>query len=258
MGDNPELTVVLPVYNEAGCIGSLIGEIAAATTGRCVSVEIIVVNDASQDGSADEITTAFETVVRTCGNGSKTTVFSTRQIVQPRRMGQSVALLTGFRAAHGSMILSMDADGQYDPAEIPRFLEMMATADMVCGWRANRSDGRARRITSLIANAVRNMITGDTLTDAGCTFRIMRAQCREAIGPLEGRFSGCEFFFHPLFIRLGGFTVKELPVAHRPRKGGSSHYHLVRGRWYNGLVDSVKAARLAKSLHKRKKTPPVS
>ncbi len=243
--------MVLPVYNEAGCIGSLIGEIAMAARDCCSSLEIIVVDDASQDGSAAEVTAAFDLLAGTNEQQPAIPV-TTRLLRQPRQQGQSVALLTGFRAATGTMLLSMDADGQYDPAEIPRFTARMGECDMVCGWRSNRSDGSARRIASLIANTIRNMITGDQLTDAGCTFRMMRTECREVLLPLDGKLSGCEFFFHPLFLRLNGYRVKELPVVHRSRKGGKSHYHLVRGRWLAGLRASIRAARLAKELSRRR------
>lgn len=250
MVNDPELTVVLPVYNEAGSIGSLIGEIAIAARDCCRSLEIIVVDDASQDGSVAEVTTAFDQLAGANGEQPAIPVI-TLLIRQPWRQGQSVALLAGFRAATGRMLLSMDADGQYDPAEIPRFIALMGEYDMVCGWRSNRSDGSARRIASLIANIVRNRITGDQLTDAGCTFRIMRTECREVLLPLDGKLSGCEFFFHPLFLRLSGYRVKELPVVHRSRKGGKSHYRLVRGRWLAGLTASIRAVRLAKELTER-------
>ena len=255
MTARPELTVVLPVYNEAECIRGLIGEIATAARGCCATtVEIIVVDDASRDESVAEITAAF---VQLDAEEQKreTPAVVTRLIRQERQRGQSVALLTGLRAAAGKMLLSMDADGQYDPAEIPRFIALMAECDMVCGRRRNRSDGTARKVASLIANTVRNLITGDRLSDAGCTYRIMRSECREAILPLEGKLSGCEFFFHPLFVRLHGYVVRQLPVSHLPRKGGWSKYHLVRGRWFSGLIASVNAVRLAKTLY-GKGTPP--
>jgi dolichol-phosphate mannosyltransferase len=235
MPNNPDLSIVLPVYNEAAGIARLISGIAAvmAATGR--SYEMIAVDDASSDTSCGEIEAAFAAIGRVSGTGVPGAAVTTRLVKTGKRSGQSSALMTGYLAARGAAILSMDADGQYDPADIPRFIDMLETCDMVCGRRKNRTDGIARKAVSLVANGIRNLLTGDSLSDAGCTFRIMRSSCRDAVIPLQGKLSGCEFFFHPLFVRLHGYRIEELPVIHKSRVGGRSNYPLFRGRWFYGL-----------------------
>lgn len=151
------------------------------------------------------------------------------------RIGQSGTMMDGFIAAQGEIIVSMDADGQFDPGEIPRLLKRMDSYDMVCGVRYRRRDGLIRKGCSVIANSFRNLITGDSVSDSGCTFRSMRRCCVEVLLPYQGKLSGCEFFFHPLILRQAGFRICEIDVSHRPRSAGKSNYQLIRGRLGKGL-----------------------
>jgi dolichol-phosphate mannosyltransferase len=238
MSNNIALSIVLPVYNEAGGIVILVREIVDVLASDLnTDGEIIVVDDVSEDNSA----TVVETAAGKITNRYPGNAVDIRIVRLPSHSGQSRALMTGFSAARGDLIVSMDADGQYDPRDIPRFLDAMKRFDMACGIRRIRSDGIARKACSVVANGFRNILTGDSIADAGCTFRIMRKECLPALLPLDGRLDGCEFFFHPLALRKKGFRVGEMEVAHRPRAAGKSNYRLVRGRMLRGLKACIKA-----------------
>ncbi len=235
------VSIILPMHNEASGIASLICEIARTfnNTGYC-GIEIIVVDDASVDGSAKKAEAAAADFLRQknlYGN-----IADIRIIRLPSRRGQSAALTEGFSAARGELIVSMDADGQYDPTNIPAFIKAAERFDMVCGVRRFRKDGFARKVCSVVANRVRNIMTGDSITDAGCTFRIMRRDCLDHILAFDNKLYGCEFFFHPLILRRKGFSIGQIPVTHRSRTSGKSKYRLIRGRAVRGIKACFKAA----------------
>lgn len=237
------ISVVLPVHNESGCIEKLLYEIIDVCKNVLqLEAEIIVVDDASDDSSYEIV----ENVASKLKSENHQTKFNPliRLIRHALRAGQATTLMDGFSAATGELVLSMDADGQFDPREIPRFLERMKSCDMVCGIRQNRQDTIVRKIASKIANSMRNVITGDTLTDAGCTFRCMKRECVAALVPFHGKLEGCEFFFHPLIIRKDGFRVEEIGVSHYPRVAGTSKYHLIRGRLGRGVIASFAVRKL--------------
>jgi len=238
------LTIVLPVHNESGSIVQLLKEIVDVCSNVLhTSAEIIVVDDASDDDSVAKVE-AFTSGVNSAEKVEVVGQPFIRLIRHTTRTGQSGALMDGFIAAQGEVIVSMDADGQFDPRDIPRMLLKMDVCAIVCGVRHQRRDGIIRKSCSVIANGVRNVITGDALTDAGCTFRCMRRKYVELLLPLQGRLLGCEFFFHPLMIRRAGGTVGEVPVSHRARTAGKSNYHLVRGRMGRGLKASLMVRRM--------------
>lgn len=239
-----DISIVLPVHNEEKNIGVLLNEIAAvfeSTIRR--PYEIIVVDDGSDDASlsaVDDVGKAFE---RTADGPDRLPV--TLHVESNKvRLGQSRSLLCGINRSRGNIIVTMDADLQHDPADIPVLLEKMGTFDMVCGIRKSRSDGRARLVCSTIANGFRNWITGDSITDSGCTFRAMRKACIPAILPIGSGLYGCEFFFHPLFVRRSGFSVGETPVNHRQRASGKSNYKLMRGRFMRGIAACIRVRKL--------------
>jgi glycosyltransferase involved in cell wall biosynthesis len=136
--------------------------------------------------------------------------------------GESAASWAGMQAARGRKLITLDADLQNDPAEIPRFLAALADADCVCGTRSGtrgEGDGWLRVVSSRIANRVRNRLSGDTITDAGCTYRAFRRECIANVRFFKG--------FHrflPTLIRMEGFRVLEIPVTNHPRLSGRSHY----------------------------------
>jgi glycosyltransferase involved in cell wall biosynthesis len=147
--------------------------------------------------------------------------------------GQSAALAAGFRRARGAVIVTLDADLQNDPADLPRLLAALGSADVVSGVRARRQDRWLRRLSSRIANAVRRKVLGDPLTDIGCSFKAYRREALEGV-PL---FAGVHRFLPALCVFRGARLV-EIPLAHRPRRHGVSKYG-VGNRLWRGLYDLI-------------------
>ncbi|MCS6855281.1 MAG: glycosyltransferase [Elioraea sp.] len=211
-GDPPLLSVVVPVRNEGPNIAPLIAEIrtAVAPLGR---YEIVYVDDGSTDETAAEL-------AREAAAGD---------LVRRRHRvscGQSAAIATGVKAARGTWIVTLDGDGQNDPADIPRLFALaLAEADrdpspiLVAGHRVRRKDTRVKRITSRIANAVRARLLGDATPDTGCGLKVFR---RADFLDLP-RFDHMHRFLPALFLRAGG-RVLSVPVNHRPRLRGRSNY----------------------------------
>jgi glycosyltransferase involved in cell wall biosynthesis len=184
-------------------------EIAAALepTGRWY--EMVVVDDFSSDATVavlDELSASFPTLV-------------THRM--HRQSGQSTALSAGFDLAGGSIIVTIDADLQNDPADIPKLVSQIGTFDCAIGWRRDRKDTLSKRIISKVANRVRNWMTGECVKDTGCGLKVFR---REAIERIH-RFDGMHRFF-PTLVKMHGYTVVEIPVNHRPRKHGRTHYNI--------------------------------
>lgn len=232
-----EYSVILPVYNEAGNVPGLIAEIdRTMQTLAPARFEILAIDDASTDHSA--------TILQDCA----ATCASLRVYRHRRNLGQSAALVTGFRQARGTWVITLDADGQNDPADIPRLLEALGDdVDAVCGVRAQRHDTWIRRISSRWANAYRNAITGDHLRDAGCGFRVIR---RSALSDVP-IFNGLHRFL-PTLLRYQGLRVAECPIRHRPRQWGASKYG-IRNRLFRGILDCMAMrwwARRALPLHR--------
>lgn len=209
------VTVVLPVHNERDNLAPLFEEIDRALDG--VAHEIIAVDDGSTDGSLAELRrlAAQRPAVRV--------------VALERRSGQSAAFAAGFDAATGTYVATMDADGQNDPADIPRLLDALRADEAIAaavGYRVARADSVWKRVQSAIANTVRNRLTGDHVRDTGCSLKVMR---RTAVSALP-RFDGMHRFL-PTLIRMRGGRVVEVPVRHRPRWHGASKY----GMWDRGL-----------------------
>jgi dolichol-phosphate mannosyltransferase len=209
------VSLVLPVYNERDNLAPLLGEIEARLQG--VEHEVVAVDDGSTDSSLEEL------------RRLRAEHAALRVLALERHTGQSASLAAGFDAALGEIVTTMDADGQNDPADVPaliRVLEQNTSCAAVVGYRANRADSGWKRLQSSIANSVRNLITGDSIRDTGCSLKAIR---REALTGLP-RFNGMHRFLSTL-IRLQGGTVIEAPVSHRPRLGGRSKY----GMWNRAL-----------------------
>jgi dolichol-phosphate mannosyltransferase len=200
----PDFSVVIPLYNEAENIPVLQDEIRAALAGR--RYEVILVDDGSTDGSASQVKPSPEV----------------RLLRFARNAGQSAAMLAGLRAAASPVIVLLDGDLQNDPADIPRLLEHLNNgADLVCGYRVHRQDSRVKKISSLVANAVRRRFIGDGVRDTGCTLKALRRECIAALVPFQGMHR-----FIPALIKNAGFRVVEAPVHHRARRFGVSKYGL--------------------------------
>ena len=219
--NRPDLSVVFPVYNEEENVPLLLAEIAKALDGRGWTYEIVAFDDGSRDRSLEVLRAA------------RAQYPTLRVLSMEKNSGQTAALDAGWRAARGVLVVSLDADLQNDPADIPKMIEKLESskADMVIGVRVNRQDTLARKIQSRIGNGVRNLITGDHITDTGCSLKLAR---REAIEPVR-LFTGMHRFL-PTLVRYAGFKVVETPVNHRARQFGQSKYGAMN-RAFRGLVD---------------------
>lgn len=202
-----ELSIVVPVRDERGNLGPLVREIESLLAPSLSSFEILLIDDGSSDGSSEEITELVGSTPRVRGLHFRCGA------------GQSAALDAGFKAARGRIVVTLDADLQYDPADIPRLVEALDGHDAVAGYRARRSDGWLKRLSSRLANAARNRLTGDRVTDTGCSLKAFRRECLAALRPFDGMHR-----FLPTLLRMEGYRVVELPVGHRPRRHGRSKY----------------------------------
>lgn len=199
----PEISVVAPCHNERENLRPFVEAIRAAVAGR--THEIVLVDDASTDGSWELMKKLGVHALRFEYN-----------------CGQSAALWAGMKAARGGIIVTLDSDMQNPPSEIPRFLDALRQADCVCGSRVearSKGDSWVRRASSKIANNVRNKLSGETISDAGCCFRAFRRECIANIKFFKGAHR-----FLPTLIKMEGFTVTEIPISHNPRQAGLSHY----------------------------------
>ena len=203
------LSVVVPLFNEQDNVGELQKEISSALAG--VEHELILVDDCSSDDTLARIQRAP----------------NVRVIEFAKNTGQSAAMYAGIMAANGDTIALLDGDLQNDPADILKLLESIKDgADLACGYRAKRKDTTFKRIQSRIANAVRSRFTRDGVRDTGCTLKVMRRDCREALVPFYGMHR-----FIPALIKGMGYKVTELPVNHRPRVAGVSKYGFGNRAW---------------------------
>jgi len=218
---HPELSVILPVFNERENLPPLLEELQRALHATARTFEILLVDDGSTDGSAG--------VVRAAALASP----DVTGILFERNAGQSAALAAGFRIARGEVLITMDADGQNDPADIPALLAALGPVDVVSGIRSRRADGWRRRASSAIANSVRRAVLGDHIVDTGCSLKAYRRRVIEGI-PF---FVGAHRFLAGI-CEIRGARIAQIPVHHRPRRHGVSKYG-VGNRLVRGLRDLI-------------------
>src|SRR5213083_415266 len=216
MSGPADLSLVVPLHNERDNLPLLIEEIGRSLDGRGGSYEVVAVDDGSTDGSLDAL------------KALKRDHPELHIVALAARAGQSAAFAAGFRAARGRTIVTLDADLQNDPADIPLLLAELerSGATAVVGYRVKRRDGGWKRLQSRIANAVRNRLNGETIRDTGCSLKAFRADALRAL-PL---YSGMHRFL-PTLVKLYGGTVAEVPVQHRPRRFGTTKYGMWNRVW---------------------------
>ncbi len=227
------ISIVIPARNEAENVQQLFDEICVSMSSTHPAYEVIFVDDHSEDGTPRILRSMSEVDMRI-------RVLS----LAPMQEGKDAALMMGMSAARGSVIVTMDGDLQNLPTDIPALLAYMRTNDMACGIRTRRFDPQVKRIISYLANWARTAITGDTTRDAGCALRAMRAECVGTLRRYNAGLFGCAHYFHPHLLRLHGYRVVQLPVAHRPRTRGRSKFATVRGRTLSGLRACLAIRRL--------------
>ncbi|HET6655999.1 MAG TPA: glycosyltransferase family 2 protein [Gammaproteobacteria bacterium] len=220
-----DISVVVPVRDEADNVAPLIAEIRAALDPLARPYEIIYVDDGSGDGS--------EACVAAAGSEPGAPV---RCIAHGANYGQSAALWTGISEARGAIIATLDGDGQNDPANIPLLLDKLEAGDdparrLVIGHRANRRDNALRKLSSRVANTVRSRLLGDDTPDTGCGLKVFRRDLYLSLP----YFDHMHRFLPALVLREGGAVVS-VPVHHRPRERGRSKYG-VGNRLWAGIVD---------------------
>lgn len=216
------VSIVIPAHNEAENIGPLIREIEELKIGY--PYEIIIVDDASTDETYPEVA------------GLKSEVPGLKILRHERSYGQSAAIATGIRHAGGDVIVTMDGDGQNNPADIPRLIYALLTGNnpylrMIAGYRKQRHDSRWRVVSSRIANAVRGFLLHDRTPDTGCGLKVF----------YRSAFLNLPFFDHmhrflPALVRMQGGDVVSMEVSHRPRMHGRSKYGTLNRLWV-GIVD---------------------
>ena len=220
-----ELSLVVPVYNERDNLPVLVEEIGRALAGRAGGepYEIVAVDDGSTDGSLDVLKVL------------KREHPEIHIVALAANAGQSAAFGAGFGAARGRVIVTLDADLQNDPADIPVLVAELerSGAAAVVGYRVDRRDSGWKRLQSRIANGVRNRLNRETIRDTGCSLKAFRAEALRAL-PL---FNGMHRFL-PTLVRMQGGQVTEVPVHHRSRRFGKTKY----GMWnrvFRALIDAL-------------------
>ena len=251
------LSLVIPIYNEEDNVRPLVERIGQALAGWNGPAEILFIDDGSHDRTLDLLRQFQESDPRI-------------RIAHFRRnLGQTAAMAAGFRLAQGRSVVTLDADLQNDPLEIPRLVGMLKDWDAVCGVRTQRKDGLWKRISSRIGNGFRNWATGEDIIDTGCTLRAYRRECLEGLELYHGLHR-----FLPTLIKMRGYRVVQVPVLHHPRQAGKTKYgtldRLTKGlgdvwavRWmkknrinYDAELEllekmSPKESRLSQSSHSR-------
>jgi dolichol-phosphate mannosyltransferase len=233
-GEKVDISIVIPIMNEAQNIRPLAQEIKSVMDAEFQNWECIWVDD----GSTDESLASLRELARADRRH--------RFVSFEKNTGQSAALWAGFDESRGLIIATIDGDGQNDPADIPMLFRTVISggADMANGYRAIRQDNLKRRISSVLGNGFRTMLTGKTVRDAGCSTRVFRRECLA----LLPRFTGMHRWL-PTLAAMQGFKLTEAPVNHRPRIKGRSKYSISNRLWVT-LADAFGVFWLKKRVFK--------
>ncbi len=219
----PEVSIIVPVMNEEESIPPLAQEVSQALDSTQWDWECLWIDDASTDRTPE--------VLRSLAAASP----RHRWVRATKNRGQSAALAAGFRLAGGTILGTLDGDGQNNPADFPALLERLAKndVDMVNGIRAKRQDTWVRKLSSKIGNGFRNGLTHESVSDVGCAIRVFRRECVERIPVFRGMHR-----FLPTLVRMQGYRITEQPVDHRPRERGTTKYGIGNRLWV-GIGDTL-------------------
>jgi len=217
----PHLSIVIPVFDEFGNAAPLVEEIRGALRGR-LHYEIVIVDDGSTDGTADEI------------SGRSDRDSPVRVLRHDRNRGQSAAIRSGVVAARAGVVAVLDGDGQNDPADLLRLYGLLRSVEslsMVVGERRERRDSPLRRFSSRLANGIRSRLLADGIRDTGCGIKIFHRDCFLALPAFDHMHR-----FLPALVQRDGGKVASVAVNHRPRLRGRSKYGVGNRLWV-GIVD---------------------
>lgn len=215
----PDVSVVIPVFNEVQSLESLLAALRDAFSELDVNYELLFVDDGSTDGSTEYLKRAAESTA------------NVKLIEFRRNFGKSAALAAGFKVARGEAIITMDADLQDDPREIHRMLETLKQGyDLVTGWKAERQDPPTKTIPSFIANTTTRLLTGVNVRDMNSGFKCYRRRLAKEI-----HLYGDLHRYVPVLAHFRGYRITEIPVKHHPRQYGQSKYGF--SRFLRGMMD---------------------
>lgn len=206
----PAISFAIPCYNEKDNLVPLLAAIEAEADRVGRGYEIIITDDHSTDGS-------WELLQELLGRHPHLRV----QRLE-RNSGESAASFAAMQAARGDIVVTLDADLQNDPRDLPKFIGAIVDADCVCGTRkASRkeSDAWIKHMVSRLSNAIRGRVLNDPITDAGCTYRALRRECLQDVPFFKGVHR-----FLPILLGIQGYRIVEVPVTNQPRGSGQSHY----------------------------------
>ncbi len=214
-----EISVVVPVFNEEENLPLLIPKLVEVLNSLGQSYEMIFVDDGSTDRS----------LIILKEMASRNSLLRILRFKENR--GLSTALVAGIREARGEKIVTLDSDLQNDPMDIPKLLGYLEHYDMATGWRQKREDSWLKKISSKVANAIRNWVSGEEIHDSACTLRAFKRECIKGI-PI---FNGMHRFLSTL-VKMEGYRIIEVPVIHHPRRYGQSKYN-IRNRMVRAFID---------------------
>lgn len=227
-----DISIVAPVYNEEENLPILVSQLVEVLGPLRKTYEMIFVDDGSKDRCRQVLKEMVSMYPQLRLLGFK------------YNCGESAALYAGWKEARGDIVITLDADLQNDPKDIPAMLERLKEYDMVTGWRQKREDSWVKRKTSRIANRIRNKLTDESIQDSACTLRAYRRECLQNLKMYKGMHR-----FMPTLLKIEGFRVIEIPVAHHPRQFGVSKYTTWNRMW-TAFADLL-AVRWMKSRHIR-------
>ncbi|MCH7505478.1 glycosyltransferase family 2 protein [PVC group bacterium] len=202
------ISVIIPVYNEEENIEPLYQELREVLENFRIDYEVLFVNDASTDNTKNIL-------AQLAGDPNN----HIRIVHFKKNCGQTSAMDAGFRHASGEIFVTMDGDMQNDPKDIPAMIKHLETHDVICGIRQERRDNVIKRISSKIANGIRNKLSGEAITDTGCTLRVYKKSFVDRLKLFDGMHR-----FLPTLLKMEGARIYEMPVKHRPRHTGQGKY----------------------------------